>query len=205
MTVANAGDTSGALTPSQADRVDSPTTAGPLSAVLDLAVIDVTAGRTVFAGKLAALQSVALGDFAQGDSHRYRFVVTFPGGGAPALDNQFQVASTTVSYFWSAGPVAPARQPTAAPPASTPVSTLGSTVSRPAPAARLIATARQRGRGGNVQVQLVCQAACRALPRRARAAVSAGRRTTFRIKVRVSIDGRNLVLRKTVRLISKRR
>lgn len=238
MTVANAGDTSGALTPSQADRVDSPTTAGPLSAVLDLAVIDVTAGRTVFAGKLAALQSVALGDFAQGDSHRYRFVVTFPGGGAPALDNQFQVASTTVSYFWSAGPVAPARQPTAAPPASTPVSTLGSTVSRPAPAARLIASARQHGRGGKVQVQLVCQAACRArftataraagatarmrgvnrtlrrpgrvtvrlaLPRRARAAVSAGRRTTFRINVRVSIDGRNLVLRKTVRLISKRR
>jgi hypothetical protein len=234
VTVANAGDTSGALTLSQADRVDSPTTAGPLSAVLDLAVIDVTAGRTVFAGKLAALQSVALGDFAQGDSHRYRFVVTFPGGGAPALDNQFQVASTTASYFWSAGPVVPARQPTAAPPAST----LGSTVSRPAPAARLIASARQHARGGKVQVQLVCQAACRArftataraagatarmrgvnrtlrrpgrvtvglaLPLRARAAAFAGRRTTVRIDVRVSIDGRNLVLRKTVRLISKRR
>jgi hypothetical protein len=128
VTVVNAGDTSGALTLSQADRVDSPTPSGPLSAVLDLAVIDATAGRTVFAGKLAALQSVALGDYAQGDSHRYRFVVTFPGGGAPALDNQFQVASTTVSYVWSAGPVAPAPQPTAAPPASTPVSTLGSTV-----------------------------------------------------------------------------
>lgn len=238
VTVVNAGDTSGALTLSQADRVDSPTPAGPLSAVLDLAVIDATAARTVFACKLAALQSVALGDFAQGDSHRYRFVVTFPGGGAPALDNQLQVASTTVSYVWSAGPVAAAPQPTAAPPASTPVSTLGSTVSRPAPAARLIATARQRGRGGKVQVQLVCQAACRArftatarvagatarmrgvnrtlrrpgrvtvrltLPRRARAAAFAGRRPSVRINVRVSIDGGNLVLRKTVRLISKRR
>jgi hypothetical protein len=67
VTVVNAGDTSGALTLSQADRADSPTPAGPLSAVLDLAVIDATAGRTVFAGKLAALQSVALGDYAQGD------------------------------------------------------------------------------------------------------------------------------------------
>jgi hypothetical protein len=238
VTVVNAGDTSGALTLSQADRVDSPTPAGPLSAVLDLAVIDVTAGRTVFAGKLAALHDVALGDYAQGDSHRYRFVVTFPGGGAPALDNHFQVASTTVNYVWSAGPVAPAPPPTAAPPASSPVSTLGSTVSRPAPAARLIASARQPGRGGKVQVQLVCQAACRArftataraagatvrmrgvsrtlrrsgrvtvglvLPRRARAAASAWRRTTVRVSVRVAIDGRNLVLRKTVRLSSKRR
>jgi hypothetical protein len=81
VTVVNAGDTSGALALSQADRIDSPTPAGPLSAVLDLTVVDLTAGRTVFAGKLAALQNVALGGFAQGDSHRYRFVVTFPGGG----------------------------------------------------------------------------------------------------------------------------
>jgi hypothetical protein len=238
VTVVNAGDTSGALKLSQADRVDSPTPAGPLSAVLDLTVVDVTAGRTVFAGKLAALHDVALGDFAQGDSRRYRFVVTFPGGGAPALDNQFQVASTTVSYVWSAGPVAPAPLPTTVPTASTPVSTLGSTVSRPAPLARRIATARQRGRGGKVQVQLVCQVACRArftataptagatarmravsrtlrrpgrvtvglaLPRRARAAASVGRRTTVRVSVRVSIDGRNLVFRKTVRWTGKRR
>jgi hypothetical protein len=219
VTVANTGDTSGALTLSQADRVDSPTPAGPLSAVLDLTVLDLTAGRTVFAGKLAALHDVALGDFAQGGSHRYRFVVTFPSG---ALDNQLQGASTTVSYVWSAGPVGSAPQPTAAPPASAPPSTLGTTVSRPAPTARLIASARQRGRGGRVQVQLVCPAACRArfmataraagatarargvsrtlrrpgrvtvrlaLPRRARAALSAGRRTTVRLSVRVSIGG----------------
>lgn len=238
VTVANAGDTSGALTLSQSDRFDSPTPAGPLSTVLDLTVVDLTAGRTVFAGSLAALHDIALGDFAQGDSHRYRFVVTFRSGGAPVLDNQSQAASTTVSYVWSAGPVAPAPQPTAAPPASAPPSTLGTTVSRPAPTARLIASARQRGRGGRVQVQLVCPAACRAwftataraagatarmrgvsrtlrrpgrvtvrlaLPLRERATVSAGRTATVRLSVRVSIDGRNLVLRKTVRLTSKRR
>jgi len=65
VTVVNAGDTSGALALSQADRVDSPTPAGPLSAVLDLAVVDLTAGRTVFSGTLGALQNVALGDFAK--------------------------------------------------------------------------------------------------------------------------------------------
>jgi hypothetical protein len=219
VTVVNAGDTTGSLALAQADRVDSPTPAGPLSAVLDLTVTDVTAGRTVFVGKLAALRSVALGDFAQGDSHRYRFVVAFPGGGAPALDNPFQVASTTVSYVWSAGPAAPA------PPASTPPSTLGTTGSRPTPTARLTAAGRQRGLGGKVAVTITCQAACRArfsaahvrpvtrvlrrpgrvvvrlgLPRRMRAALAAGRKATVRVSVRVTIDGRNVVLRKTVRL-----
>jgi hypothetical protein len=235
VTVVNAGDTSGALTLSQSDRVDSPTAAGPLSGVLDLTVVDLTAGRTVFAGKLAALQAVGLGTFAQGDSHRYRFVVSFPAGGAPALDNAFQVATTTVSYVWSAGPVAPA-PPVATPPASPPPPTLGNTMTRSAPTARLAAAARQRGK--RVQVQLTCQTACRArftatarvggrsarvaavsrtlrrsgrvvvrltLPRRTRAALAAGRKVTVNVSVRVTIDGRNLVLRKTVRLSAKRR
>jgi hypothetical protein len=160
VTVVNAGDTSGELTLSQADRVDSPTQGGPLSAVLDLTVADLTTGRTVFAGKLAVLQNVALGAFAQGDSHRYRFVVSFPAG-VPAVDNRFQVASTSVSYVWSAGPVPPA-PPSVAPTASTPVPTLGSTTGRRAPTARLAAAGRQRGRGGTVQVKLTCEAACRA-------------------------------------------
>jgi hypothetical protein len=235
VTVVNAGDTRGALALSQADRVDSPTSAGPLSAVLDLAVMDLTAGRTVFSGKLAGLQNVALGDFAQGDSHRYRFVVTFPGGSSPALDNQFQVASTTVSYVWSAGPGTPAPLPTA-PTSSPPPTTLGTTtVARPAPTARLVATTRQRARDGSVRLQLTCQAACRArftatagagarvrpvsrslrksgrvvvrlkLPRRTRTSLASGHNATVKVTVRVAIGGRNLVLRKTVRLISTRR
>jgi hypothetical protein len=203
---------------------------GPLSAVLDLTVTDLTAGRTVFAGKLAALHTAALGNFAQGDSHRYRFAVSFPGG-APARDNKLQVASTTVSYVWSAGPVTPA-----SPAASTQPSTLGATAERPAPTALLTAAARQRG--AKVRVVLTCQAACRArfsataraggaparvpaatrtlrkpgrvvvplaVPRRTRAALAAGRRATVSVSVRVTIDGRDLVLRKTVRLSGKRR
>jgi hypothetical protein len=70
VTVTNAGDTAGAFTLSQADRVDSPTPAGPLSSVLDLAVTDLTAGRVVFAGKLAAMASVALRDRVPGALHR---------------------------------------------------------------------------------------------------------------------------------------
>jgi hypothetical protein len=233
VTVVNAGDTSGELTLSQTDRVDSPTPGGPLSAVLDLTVADLTTGRTVFAGKLAALQNVALGGFAQGDSHRYRFVVSFPAR-APAVDNRFQVASTTVSYVWSAGPVAPA--PPQAPATSSPPPTGGSTTGHRAPTARLSAAQRQRGRGGRVTVKLACEGACRArftataraagatarvravsrtlrragrvtvrlaLPRRTRAALSARRKTTVRMSVGVSIGGRNLLIRKAVFLIPK--
>jgi hypothetical protein len=156
VTVLNAGDTAGAFTLAQADRLDSPTAAGPLSSVLDLRVTDLTTGRALYVGKLGAMPGVALGDFAQGDAHRYRFAVSFPVG-APAFDNQFQVASTTVGYVWSAGPVAPAPPRHVAPPSSTPSSTLGA-VARPK--ATLSAAARQRGR--TVRATLACQAACRA-------------------------------------------
>jgi spore coat-associated protein N len=219
VTVVNAGDTSGALTLSQADRVDSPTQAGPLSGVLDLSVADLASGRTVFAGKLGAMPRVALGAFAQGDSHRYRFVVTFPAG-APALDNQFQVASTTVSYVWSAGPVPPA-PPSVLPTDSTPVPTLGSTVPRPRPTARLTCgaacrarfTATARASGATARARAVSRTLRRAggvtvrlaLPRRTRTALFAGRKTMVRVSVHVSIAGRNLLIRKTVRLSRKRK
>jgi hypothetical protein len=228
VTVLNAGDSGGAFTLAQADRVDSPTPAGPLSSVLDLTVTDLTASRLVYAGKLAAMASVALGDLAQGAAHRYRFAVGFPMG-APGLDDQLQAATTTVSYVWSAGPlapappVAPAQQPPAtATPQATAPATLGK-VSRPT--ARLAAAARQRGR--TVRVTLTCTAACRA---RFTATARAGRRTarvrtvtrtlrrpgrvtvrlrlprrthrtTVRVSVRVTIDRRTIVLRKTVRLV----
>jgi hypothetical protein len=186
--------------------------------VLDLTVIDVTAGRVVYAGKLAAMASVALGDLAQGAAHRYRFAVAFPTG-PPAFDNQLQVAATTVSFLWSAGAVAPASAvvtPTAPAPPS--AGTLGR-ASRPQ--ARLAASRRQRGRA--IRVQLTCEAACRArftararvgpagarlraatrtlrregrvtvglaLPRRTAAALAAGRRATVRVVARVSVGGR---------------
>jgi hypothetical protein len=205
VTVLNAGDTGGAFSVAQADRVDSPTPAGPLSSVLDLTVTDLTAGRVVYAGKLAGMATVALGDFAQGAAHRYRFAVAFPAG-APQVDNQLQVATTTVSYVWSAGPVAPA-PPVAMPTATAPPpsATFG-TASRPT--AKLVAAARQRGR--SVRLQLICQAACRA---RFTASVRGARvkpvtrtlRRTGRITVRLPLPRRArargpVVLRVAVRV-----
>jgi hypothetical protein len=173
ITVTNAGDTSGAFALSEADRVESPALTPPLSAVLDLTVRDLTAGRTVFAGKLGQLASVALGDFVQGEGHRYRFVVAFPTGRAPAVDNPYQVVSTTVSYVWSAGPPQPAPPVSTPPDTATPpaastapparsAGTHGRRTAQPAPTVLLVAAPHQSARNGRLQVRLICQARCRA-------------------------------------------
>jgi hypothetical protein len=117
--VTNIGDTAGTfalgaigLTPT------------PLARELDLDVRDVTAGRTstvVYSGKLASLSSVALGDMAQGDAHRYRFSVSLPSD----ADDRYQGASSAVTFLWSAT----APEPTATPPAP-PAPATGTTPAR---------------------------------------------------------------------------
>ena len=52
----------------------------------------------MYSGKLASLSSVALGDMAQGEAHRYRFSVSLP---ADAGDS-YQGASSAVTFLWSA-------------------------------------------------------------------------------------------------------
>src|SRR4029078_5259468 len=82
VTIRNAGDTAGAVTLSTARASDAGAPAGrPLSGLLDLSVLDVsdTTPVTVFSGKLGALSRVALGTFAPGAAHRYRFALTYPG------------------------------------------------------------------------------------------------------------------------------
>lgn len=86
----------------------------PLAHELDLDVRDVTAGRAptvVYSGKLASLSSVALGDMAQNEAHRYRFSVSLPSD----ADDSYQGASGTVTFLWSAT----AEEPIATPPAPT--------------------------------------------------------------------------------------
>jgi spore coat-associated protein N len=86
----------------------------PLAHELDLEVRDVTAGRAptvVYSGKLASLSSVALGDMAQNEAHRYRFSVSLPSD----ADDSYQGASGTVTFLWSAT----AEEPIATPPAPT--------------------------------------------------------------------------------------
>jgi spore coat-associated protein N len=162
--VANIGDTAGTfalgaigLTPT------------PLARELELEVRDVTAGRTptvVYSGKLASLSSVALGDMAQGEAHRYRFSVSLPS----EADDSYQGASSAVTFLWSAT----APEPAATPPSSTTpatgnpparattaqappkATTAGGTVK---PRAIIIAPARQKG--AKVKATVACVATCK--------------------------------------------
>ena len=105
VTIRNAGDAPGAFTLSPSAALDTGAPlAGPLSAVLDLTVTDVSGAvpATVFAGKLGALPKVALGTFPAGAAHRYRFELTYPAGIPAEIDNAYQGASASIQFDWDA-------------------------------------------------------------------------------------------------------
>jgi spore coat-associated protein N len=85
VTIANTGELGGAFALSKSGLSDAPGGwGGALSGVLDLLVQDVTgAPATIYSGKLAAMGSLSLGDWAPGAARTYRFTVSFPDGGAP--------------------------------------------------------------------------------------------------------------------------
>jgi hypothetical protein len=169
--VTNIGDVSGTFSLGTAGLSNT-----PLSSQLDLEVRDITPGHpasVVYAGKLASLSSVALGDMAQGEGHRYRFSVSLPSD----LDDSYQGASSAVTFMWSA--TAP---DVSTPPSSEPGSGTGSgtaaTTHAPArtaetppaasvagklvrPSASLNARSRQKAKTGSVAATVTCQAACR--------------------------------------------
>jgi spore coat-associated protein N len=169
--ITNIGDVSGAFALGTAGLSNT-----PLSRELDLEVRDITPGHTasvVYAGKLASLSSVALGDMAQGEGHRYRFSVSLPSD----LDDSYQGASSVVTFMWSAtapdvptppssgtGPgtgsgaaaVTPAPARTAEAPPS--ASVAGKLVR---PSASINARSRQKAKTGSVAATVTCQAACR--------------------------------------------
>ena len=108
VTIRNAGDAPGAFTLSPSAALDTGAPlAGPLSAVLDLTVTDVSGATpsTLFAGKLGALPKVALGTFPAGAAHRYRFALTYPAGIPAEIDNAYQGASTSIQFDWDAVPI----------------------------------------------------------------------------------------------------
>ena len=169
--VTNIGDTSGTFALGSTGL-----TGAPLAQELDLDVRDVTPGRTaavVYSGKLASLSSVALGDMAQGEAHRYRFSVSLPAD----ADDTYQGASSAVTFVWSATAPEPAVTPTPTPPASTAGGTGTTTPARATTAegptkattaggtvklgATFTARARQKGTGGKVSGTVICAAACR--------------------------------------------
>jgi spore coat-associated protein N len=177
ITVTNIGDQSGDFSLGTLGLGD---VGAPLSSQLDLAVEDVTPGRTpatVYAGKLAGLSAVGLGSMAQGETHRYRFTVTLPSD----VDDSFQGATSAVTFLWTA---TGADVPTAPPsggtgggggggatgagggtgaPATTaeapPVAKGAGRVVRPRAAIAVVA--RQRPKNGALAATVTCQAACR--------------------------------------------
>jgi hypothetical protein len=161
VTVTNAGDASGAFALNAADLADA---GAPLSGVLELAVDDVTAGRPVYAGPLTGLGTVTLGMLAQGEAHRYRFTVLFPGGRPDAVENAYQGASTTVTFVWSAtgaatsgsGPSAPSGATAGTPAAPVTAAGTGRT-----PHSAIGAAYRQTGAHGRVTTWVSCEATCR--------------------------------------------
>jgi hypothetical protein len=168
--VTNIGDTSGTFALGSTGLIDT-----PLAHELDLEVRDVTPGRTatvVYSGKLASLSSVALGDMAQGEAHRYRFSISLP----PDADDSYQGASSAVTFLWSATAPEPDVAPTPTP-ASPTTPGAGTTPARATTAegptkattaggtvklgATFTARARQKGIGGKVSGTVTCAGKCR--------------------------------------------
>jgi spore coat-associated protein N len=103
--IENTGSLGGDFSLTQTIKSD---TTPALSPYLNLTVTDCGAGAaaacgdaddsTVFAGALPSLTTKALGAYAAGDKHLYRFAVSLDGG-AP---NGVQGKSTTVDFDWNA-------------------------------------------------------------------------------------------------------
>jgi len=82
-----------------------------LSSLLTVKIYDtkllplpVGAETQVYGGSTGALiatdPALTLGSFAVGESHQYRFEVTFPNG-TPAHDNPYKLSSMSIEYDWT--------------------------------------------------------------------------------------------------------
>jgi hypothetical protein len=109
----NTGDAAGVFTLSKSGLSNSDTS-NPLGAKLTLVVEDLgdpaavvpPAPVTVYSNKLGTMGPIGLGTWASGETHRFKFTVTFPDGGTPAGpnsgDNAYKGDSVTVNYNWDA-------------------------------------------------------------------------------------------------------
>ncbi len=110
--IANSGDVAGAFTLAAQGLTD--TDAGgdagttKLSGKLDLKIEDLgdpavtpaPAPVTVYTGKKDGLPTTALGSFAVGEKHRYRFTVSFPDSGVKGAENVYKRDSAKVTFAW---------------------------------------------------------------------------------------------------------
>ncbi len=103
--IANTGDVDGTFTLLQSGVVDVPLLPA-FSKLLTLEVEDLgdpacvsscPPVETIYSGVVFDMATLPLGNYAPGDTHRYRFTATFPDG-APEVDNTYAGAETTVDY-----------------------------------------------------------------------------------------------------------
>ena len=104
----NSGDIEADLTLSAGTVTDVPASP-PLSAKVNLEVADLgdpacsascPAPVVIYTGKLGALGTVPVGRLSPQETHRMRFTVSFPDGGAGA-DNAYQSAQSSVGVTWT--------------------------------------------------------------------------------------------------------
>jgi spore coat-associated protein N len=166
----------------------------PLAHELDLDVRDVTAGRTptvVYSGKLASLSSVALGDMAQGEAHRYRFSVSVPSD----ADDSYQGASSTVTFVWSATAPEPAATPAAPPTAATGTA--------PAPATTAQAPPKATSAGGTVKSGATIAAAARQKGTKVTATVACVKKCTIAVSGTALVGSVKVKLKPVTRTLAK--
>jgi len=113
----NTGDGPETMTLDSSDPVDQPGPAGGrLSQRLLLRVYDVSAGsRLVYDGSLTGLHLADLGTWDTSESHTFRFVVSFPDGGANGADNAYQGSAASIGFTWTAGSAGTSEPPADAP------------------------------------------------------------------------------------------
>lgn len=104
VTISNVGSADGAFSLQLSHLTDTPGGGGGFfSRQLDLAVDDITAPASpvsVYRGKLNSLNPTALGSFAPGASHTYRFTVSWPSAGA--ADANYLGSKMSVQFDWLA-------------------------------------------------------------------------------------------------------
>lgn len=159
VTISNIGSGAGDFVLGLSHLMDAPGPGGGFfSRRLDLAVDDVTvpsAPVAVYRGRLNSLNPTALGTFAPGAAHTYRFAVTW----APsAADPTMYGSSMSVEFDWSAADTVrtPVLPPPGPPPAGSPVTT---TVAPPRVSVS-IRSPQPVLKRGSVQASAACDEAC---------------------------------------------
>jgi spore coat-associated protein N len=161
VTISNIGSAPGRFSLGLSHLTDSPGQGGGfLSRQLDLSVADVTAPSApvvLFNGRLNSLNPTALGIFAAGEAHTYRFVVSWAAGPPDPTTNG---STMSVQFDWLAAD-APVTAPPPPAPAPTPPAAPAAPPAIEPPRLGVTVTATQRVlTRGSVQAAAACDQAC---------------------------------------------